>query len=189
MPPRPKRLRKMSKKQKRALGLPSDSESDPSSSSGVEEEQDSEEEGRPPTANTSQTLLTLSGSQSTTSIVPESSVPSVLARSQSTASIVSQLSTSGTAIADESGEKQSKFDERFQTATSTDEDVLSMLFFFQCSSGPDQFLGRATDGNLDFPCLPTLQDAPNHYRQEGESCIYVYLYCVCDLFSGTDLLC
>jgi len=123
MPPRPKRLCKMSKKQKRTLGLPLDSESDPSSSSGAEEEQDSEEEGRPPTVNASQTSLTLSSSQSTTSIVPESSVPSVLACSQSTTSIVSQLSTpgSGTAIADESGEKQSKFDEQFQTATSTDD--------------------------------------------------------------------
>lgn len=102
------------------MGLPSDSESDSDSSGssvsepGDGEDTEQEDEG-PATADTSQVSL------------PASTVP----RSQSTASIVSQVSVSGgTAKADDSEDKRSKFDERFKTATSTDEEVLSKLFGF-----------------------------------------------------------
>ena len=98
------------------MGLPSDSESNHSPNSDSEESEE-EEEG-PPTANTSQV-----------------SVPTpALHRTQSTTSVVSQLSApESTAKADELEDKLSKFDERFKTATSTNEEVLSMFFFLsQC---------------------------------------------------------
>jgi hypothetical protein len=63
---------------------------------------------RPPTANASQDPL------------PTPAQP----RSQSTTS---------TAKSDDSDDKHSKFDERFQTATSTDEDVLSTSIFCDSS--------------------------------------------------------
>lgn len=108
---RPKRKRRMSKKQKRALGLAtdteSDSDSDPSVSESSEEEDHEQEDEGPPTN------------------------PPALPRSESTMSIVSQLSVSAsTTKAVDSEDKRSKFDERFKTATSTDEEVLSKLFFF-----------------------------------------------------------
>ena len=113
-----KRVRKMSKKQRLIMGLPSDSEgeSDSSSSSVPEpkEGEDSKQEDKgSATANTSQVSLP---------------APTLL-HSQSTASIVSNLSVSGgPAKADDSEDKLSKFDKHFKTATSTDEEVLSQLF-------------------------------------------------------------
>lgn len=121
---RPKRLHKMSRKQRHAMGLPSDSEaksgSSDSSVSEPEEVEDSEQEDEgPPTANTSQVPLP---------------TPTLL-HFQSTISMASQLSVSGsTAKVDNSDDKRSKFDEHFKTATSTDEEVLSQLFLFYCSS-------------------------------------------------------
>jgi len=54
---------------------------------------------------------------------------STLPRSHSSASIVSQVSVSGgTSKADDPEDKRGKFDERFKTATSTDEEVLSKSF-------------------------------------------------------------
>ena len=110
----------MSKKQRLLMGLPSASESasDCSGSSVSESDkgEDREQENKgPATANASPVSL------------PASTLP----RSQSTASIVSNLSVSGgPAKADDSEDKLSKFDKRFKTATSTDEEVLSKLFRF-----------------------------------------------------------
>jgi hypothetical protein len=132
VPSRPKRLHKMSKKQKHIMGLPSDSDADPSSHSDSDSEE-SEEDGVPLTANTSRLSppsLAPPCSRSTTA-APDLLSPSVLHHSQSTISIASQSSVpdGGSAKADESGEKYSKFDERFHTATSTDEEVLGVLSF------------------------------------------------------------
>lgn len=123
---RPKRARKMSRKQKRALGLASDSESDSSSihedipggdSEEEEEGLDSGEDDRPPTDNTSQVTVN----------TPALTLP----HSQSTTSIISQVPASrSTSQADDMEDKRTKFDERFQTATSTDEEVLRMSLIF-----------------------------------------------------------
>ena len=51
--------------------------------------------------------------------------------SQSTMSVVSQVPASGsTSQVDDAEEKCTKFDEQFQTATSTDEEVLYMSLVF-----------------------------------------------------------
>jgi len=109
---RSKRLRKMSKKQKRAMGLPSASESDSSSTSN-----NSEDDHRPPTGAASQ-----SAGHTTVS---------TLQRSQSTASVISLASAPGnTPQVDDTEEKRTKFDERFRTATSSDEEVLRKFLAF-----------------------------------------------------------
>lgn len=110
----------MSKKQRLLMGLPSASESESDSSGSSVSESDKgedreQEDDEPATANAS--LVSL----------PAPTLP----RSQSTASIVSNVSVSGgPAKADDSEDKLSKFDKRFKTATSTDEEVLSKLFRF-----------------------------------------------------------
>lgn len=115
----------MSRKQKRALGLRSDSESDSSSiHEGIPDDDEDEKEGpdsgdddEPPTASASQVAV--------------NTVASTLPRSQSTMSVVSQVPASGsTSQVDDAEEKRTKFDERFQTATSTDEEVLCMSLVF-----------------------------------------------------------
>lgn len=120
---RPKRARKMSRKQKRALGLRSDSSSDSSSiHEGIPEDEeeegpDSGDDDEPPTASASQVAV--------------NTIASTLPRSQSTMSVVSQVPASGsTSQVDDAEEKRTKFDERFQTATSTDEEVLRMSLVF-----------------------------------------------------------
>ena len=131
------------------MGLPSasESESDSSGSSisesneGHGEDIEQEDEG-PATANAS--LVSLPGP--------------TLPRSQSTASIVSNLSVSGSpAKADNSEDKLSKFDKRFKTATSTDEEVLGKLFrFFLLVLYVDQLSGSTPDCNLDLFRLQAL---------------------------------
>ena len=121
---RPKRARKMSRKQKHALGLRSDSESDSLPIHGGIPEDDDDEEGpdsgddnEPPTASASQVAV--------------NTIASTLPCSQSTMSVVSQVLASGsTSQVDDAEEKRTKFDERFQTATSTDEEVLRMSLVF-----------------------------------------------------------
>jgi hypothetical protein len=151
------------------MGLPSASESESNSSgSSVSESEGGEdheqEDEVPTTANPTQVSL------------PAPTLP----RSQSTASIVSNLSVSGgPAKADNSEDKLSKFDKRFKTATSTDEEVLSKLFrFFLLVLNLDRLVGSAPDGNLDLFRLRALQNAPDYHHQEGQCCLYLHLHCV-----------
>jgi hypothetical protein len=108
--PRPKRARKMSRRQRRALNLPSDPSASGSSSSGDEGSLDGSVPSTPaPTA-------------------PSILQPATLERSQSTASLASQPSVPAIgAKADD--ERRSKFDKRYKTATSTDDEVLSSSFY------------------------------------------------------------
>jgi len=159
----------MSKKQRLLMGLPSESEgesnSSGSSTSESEEGEASEQDNGPAMANASQVSL------------PAPTLP----RSQSTASIVSNLSVSGgPAKADDSEDKLSKFDKRFKTATSTDEEVLSKLFrFFLLVLNLDRLVGSTPDCNLDLFHLQALQNAPDYHRQEGQCCLRLHLHCVC----------
>jgi len=145
------------------MGLPSDSESDHSPTSDSEDSEEQEE--GPPTANASQGSL------------PTPALP----RSQLTTSIISQVSAPGAAAqADNSEDKRSKFDEQFKTATSTDEEVLSMLFFRDVSvMNLDRPFGREANGDLDLSSLPALQDSPNYFCQEWKGCLCLYLHCIC----------
>jgi len=160
----------MSKKQRLLMGLPSDSEGESDSSgssvSEPEEAEDSEQDEGLATANASQVSL------------PAPTLP----RSQSTASIVSESNLSvsgGPAQADNVEDKLSKFDKRFKTATSTDEEVLSKLFrFFLLVINLDQLVGRAPDCNLDLCRLQALQNAPDYHRQKGHCCLHLHLHCV-----------
>ena len=120
---RPKRVRKMSKKQRRALGLPSESEeSDSESSEDDSTEADNSEEDAPVTVHMPASTLP----QSHTSV---HTMGSTLPRSQSTTSVVSHVSAPVRQV-DDTEEKRTKFNERFKTATSTDEEVLRSLLSF-----------------------------------------------------------
>jgi len=103
----------MSRRQRRALNLPSDPSD--SSTSGDEGGLD----GSVPSASVPSTPA-----PTTPSILQ----PAALERSQSTASLASQPSV--TAIgAKADDERRGKFDKRYKTATSTDDEVLSSSFY------------------------------------------------------------
>ncbi|KAF8958795.1 hypothetical protein BDZ97DRAFT_1923411 [Flammula alnicola] len=106
--PGAKRIRKMSKRKRRALDLPSDSAAGSSSSGG--EESDEVEDGDQPESSVSEV----------TSLMLQ---PPALHRSQSSASLASQhsVTVSSTKTDDQ---RHAKFDERYKTATSSDKDVL-----------------------------------------------------------------
>jgi hypothetical protein len=120
--PRPKRSRKMSRRQCHALGLPSDGSGSSSSSD------EGGSEGSVPSASVPS--------------IPAPTAPSILQpaaleRSQSTASLASQPSVPEIgAKADD--ERRSKFDKRYKTATSMDDEVLSPSFYL--SMAPCFFL-------------------------------------------------
>jgi len=120
--PRPKRARKMSRRQREALNIPSDNSGSLSSSD------EGSLDGSVPSASVPST------SAPTASFILQ---PAALERSQSTASLASQPSVPAFgAKADD--ERRSKFDKRYKTATSTDDEVLSSFFYL--SMAPYFFL-------------------------------------------------
>jgi len=107
----PKRIRKPSNRLRRAQGMHTDSDEDDDT---VE---DNDSHGPAPS------------SVMSTPAPPTSSmsVPSTVHRTQSSTSLVSQTSVITTpGPRTEEDRRRAKFDERFQTATSTEEEVLSM---------------------------------------------------------------
>ena len=111
--PRPKRARKMSRRQCHALNLPSDPSD--SSSSGDEGDLDG-------------SVLSASVPSTPAPMTPSILQPAALERSQSTTSLASQPSVPAIgAKADD--ERCCKFDKRYKTATSTDDEVLSSSFY------------------------------------------------------------
>ena len=123
---RSKQIRKMSKKQRCALGLASESESNSESHSESSEddsmEADKSEEDTPVTVHTPASTLP----QSHTSV---HAMGLTLPHSQSTTSVVSHVSAPICQVND-TEEKHAKFNERFKTATSTDKEVLCSLLSF-----------------------------------------------------------
>ena len=117
----PKQAYKMSRKQKRALGLCSDSslihEGIPDNDEEEEEGPNSGDDDEPPTANASQVAV--------------NTVALTLPCSQSTMSVASQVLVSGSTFqVNNTEEKHTKFNKWFQTATSTNEEVLHMSLVF-----------------------------------------------------------
>jgi len=101
-----------------------------------------------------------------------------LERSQSTASLTSQASgaVSTTTTAEEA--RRAKFDARFNTATSTNEEVLGR-FYYLFNKNIFSSFRREADGYVDLAGLPTFQNATCHRPQEGSCCIHLYLHSVC----------
>ena len=153
----PQQVQKPSKQQWHADGLPSESESSDLSPTGNNYEP-APSTLTQPEPDTTPLMLQLPA----------------LDQSQSTASLTSQVTAAVGSLRTED-EKHAKFDECYQTAMLSDEEVLHK---FPSSPGP-QFIffwycwGEA-DGPVDIWCLPTLPDSPNHHSQERHHCV-----CLC----------
>ena len=150
---RPQRVRKPSKQQRRADGL----------LSSVSESSDSSPEGEPAPSTSTQP------EPDTTPSTPQ---PPALDRSQSTASLASQVTAAvGSSRTDD--EKRAKFDECYQTATLSDEEVLRK---FPSFLGP-QFIffltllkrGRWPSGRLTF--TNTSKFPPPSQSRKALSCM------------------
>lgn len=131
-PSRPKRNRKPSNRLLRAQGLATNSEDEddddfePAQQSNAYE--DNNEHGLASSSAASTPAPPISSMPTLPPAPPTSSMPTLppaILRTQSTTSIASQASVLTTART-EDDRRRAKFDERFQTATSTEEEVLRM---------------------------------------------------------------
>jgi len=129
---RPKRNRKPSNRLLRAQGLATNSEDEddddfePAQQSNTDE--DNNEHGLASSLAASTPVPPISSMLTLPPAPPTSSMltfPPAILRTQSTTSIVSQASVLTTTRTDDD-RRWAKFDERFQTATSTEEEVLHM---------------------------------------------------------------
>ena len=124
--PRSKRHRRMSRRQQRALGLPSDSDSSRSSSSSDGVSDDGSCPSTPSQATSNLQTQALERSQSSASSTSRLSIPAnppTLLRSQSTANLALRQQ-SGTIRGTRSFDQRQTFDKRYETATMSDGDVL-----------------------------------------------------------------
>jgi hypothetical protein len=130
-----KRVRKMSKRQRRAKGLPSEDEDEDSGSSNHPDDKEEDEYEDEPEDD--DMIYGRSAPASSVPSTPAPSTPLTLAppqalhRSASAASIASQSSFGAvsTSRARTEDKKHAKFDERFQTASLTNEEVLGVSAF------------------------------------------------------------
>jgi hypothetical protein len=120
--------------------------------------------------------------------VPSTPAVQFLERSQSTASLASQVS--GTASFSMTAEeaRRTKFDARFNTATSTNEEVLGEFHNFLNRNVYLMFC-REAGGYVDLAGLPTFHNATCYHYQEGSSRLCLYMHRVRILLSEAIGLC
>ena len=192
--PRSTRIRRMSSKKRRAMGLPSDNErtSEQRQQDNDDDDIDSENEddNKVDTDTPSAAQRSVASSAPPVPLTPVLLMPEVqsLERSQSTASLASQVSSTASFSMTAEEARRTKFDAHFNTATSTNEEVLGE-FHNYLNQNVNLMFCREAGGYVDLAGLPTFHNATCYHYQEGSGCLCLYMYHIRILLSEAIGLC